>query len=297
MTTLEEDPKDGNEESLENLKSLLGFERISFSNKIAKGVYEQEADRVRITATVGKWNIGHFEDSINYLKPFEALLQVEMGKLVVSFGSVGMSLEQAYANFLNEISLEEYSVYSYLMRAGYLVYHHDFEKDRLKYEAMQNKKMLNKEDEMIWCVLKEKLDLPFAEKFFTEEFQLYADTKRAMEEISAKISGRDGDLQKLPVDKSERHKRDLSPQESPQSKRLKTANDDERTSESFLDVLKTETEYFAYEDIFKSFSFIKRAEVSETFDCSLKFHFDVFSPKNNFKRTEDLPSYRLIVIK
>lgn len=290
--------------SLTNLKTLLGFERISFSNKIAKGVYEQEANRVKVTTAYGKMNVGSYENGFNYLKPFEALLQIEMGRLVVSFGSVDMSLEQAYSIFLDpsiEISMEEYLVYSHLVRAGYFVYQHDFEKDKLKYEKMQLRETIRNEDEMVWCVLREKLNLPFSSNFVATESQLYNDTKKAMEEINMKISGNCSDsTNQMDIDsESSSNKRELSPEvvlPSSSSKKRKFNNVVKQKS-NFLDVLKSEVEFYAYEEIFKSFSFIQRAENPERPERNLKFNFDVFTPKKNFKRTEDLPSYRLLVIK
>lgn len=308
LTTLEELPDksddERNEEGLENLRTLLGFERIALSNKIIKGVYEPASNRVKVAAFSGKWKVGYFEDHVNYLKPFEALHQIELGRLEVTFDLVVMSVEQAYAIFLdpsNDVSFEEYAVYSYLMRTGYFVYDYSVEGDNLRYENLQKrlKKIeIDKEKEMIWCVLMEKLHLPTTSKLIETEPELYQITKDAMTAQSEKITGRRDETVKDLMETSEgpSQKRELSPIPDDFHKRLKTTNDTP-SEENFLDVLKTETEYYTHQNIFERFSFIRRAENFDAEKSKLKFSFDVFLPSTSFKRSEDIPNYRVVVIK
>ena len=294
----DEDLEPENPESTENLRMMLSFERIAFSNKISEGIYEVDKNRVRITSVTGRWNAGYIEECVKYLKPFEALQLIEMGRLKVTFDSVIMSVEQAYAIFLdpcNDVLFEEYLVYSNLIRCGYIVFQYNYDSDCLKYESLQKNnimKVLNKEDEMIWCVLMEKLNLPFSANFVNEEFQLYQQTKNDSETLNDRISGERLDATGEVV---ELKKRELSPVEELSSKRHKSIDDDPQ-DESFLDILKSEVEYCTHENIFKRFSFIKR-ENDLTPEKTLKFNFDVFVPRNKFKKSEDLPNYRLLIVK
>ena len=286
-------------ECLENLKTLLGLERVTLSVKTSKGIYERDKNRVKIVSAIGKWNIGYYENKVNYLKPHEALFQIEIRKLEVTFDSVIMSIEQAYAIFLdpkNEFSFEEYLVYVQLSRVGYFVEQHNPAIDKQKYETIINKRTLNNEDEMIWTVLKEKLDLPVSSQFINDEFELYEQTKASMKNICKSISGDQGESYA-----GERTtKRCLSPgakrEDEISSKRHKL-DENEYQEQNFLDILKVEVEFFTYQEIFKKFSFIKRHEDVKKLDRQLKFNFDVFLPKPNRKRTEDLPSYRIVVVK
>lgn len=237
---------------------------------------------------------------------------MEMSRIEISFDTVVMSIEQAYAVFLdpcNEVSFEEYLVYSYLCRAGYFVYQHDPEIDSNKFQAAENKTVINKEDEMVWCVLMEKLNLSVSTNFIDQEKSLYEETKNKMNLHCEQICGKRQEEiaeQESPIDLSKHFsencpkvKRDLSPQNpqsEPSSKKFK-ADDSQSQDDNFLDVLKQEVEYIAYQEIFKKFSFLKRAESFAQFDRQLNLKFDIFLPKTNFKRTEDLPTYRLLIIK
>lgn len=230
-----------------------------------------------------------------------------MSRIEIRFDTVVMSIEQAYAVFLdpsNEVSFEEYLVYSYLCRAGYFVYQHDPEIDSNKFLAAENKTIINKEDEMVWCVLMEKLNLPVSANFIDQEKSLYEDTKNKMNLHCEQICGKRHEEEaekETPIDLSMHFakncsKRDLSPQNEPSSKKFKS-DDSQTQNENFLDILKQEVEYIAYQEIFKKFNFLKRAESLQKPDRNLNLKFDIFLPKTNFKRTEDLPTYRLLIIK
>lgn len=240
-------------------------------------------------STVGKWNVGYYRNGVNFVSPHEALYLMEMCKLEVTFETIPMSIEQAYAIFLdesNEVSFEEYLVYSYLSRAGYFVHIHKPDVDREKFEAAATR-VINKEDEMVWCVLKEKLSLPVSADFIKQEHELYEITKSSMnslcEQISGKLAEREAEL-------------DVRNEDEPSAKRHKP-EPEKHLTRNFIDTLKTEVEYSSYEHIFNKFSYIKRAENFEMTDRNLKFNFDIFLPKINFKKTEDLPNYRIVIVK
>lgn len=289
------------DECLVNLKSMLDLERVVLSTKISRGIFEECQNRVKVVSQCGKWNVGYFEDNVNYLKPHEALHLMEMKRLEVLFEMVVMSMEQAYLMFLdtqNKISLEQYLVYSYLIRAGYYVMQHNPELDRLKYETFLNKTKISKEDDMIWCVLMEKLNLPISTKFISDEIQLYEETKCSMEKFCKRISGMqeaDCDYADESIETSNK-KRQKSPTVKSSNKRRKSRCVESQI-ENFLDILKSETEYFNHQQIFQKFSFIKRAEELCIVDRILCFHFDVFIPKANLKKSEDLSNYRVVVLK
>lgn len=194
-----------------------------------------------------------------------------------------MSLEQAYAIFLGgsdyDLSWEEYMVYSYLIRCGYFVFLPDPEVDLEKYENSQLRNQSKTEDEMIWCVLKENLHLPYSFDFIKTNYNLYEKTKAAMKKNFAAISGDDNDSIK-----------------EPPMKKFKSLNEEQEGN--FLDILKAETEYLSYEEIFKKFTFITRNEFSNPTEeeKKLNFSFDVYYQKTKFKRTEQLADYRLLVL-
>lgn len=211
-----------------------------------------------------------------------------------------MSVEQAYTIFLdtcNEICLEKYLVYSHLLRAGYFVFEHNQNTDEIKFRASEAREAMCKEDEMVWCVLMEQLNLPVSLNLIEEEPQLYQKTKMEMQLSCEQICGereRDETILKLDYSKA---KRDPSPlNEEPLSKRPKMF-DDEFQCGNFLDILKSEVEFSIYQETFKKFNFIKKADSFAKTNSNLKFHFDVYSPKAHFKKTEDLPNYRIVVIK
>lgn len=240
------------------------------------------------------------------MQPHEALYLMETGRLEVRLNDVVMSIEQAYTIFLdprNDLSFEEYLVYSYLSRAGYIVYQNDPEAEINKINAAKSKSLAKKEDEMIWCVLMEKLNLPVPKMFINQEKQLYEETKMRMnlhcEQIQGarQEAGESTDSNSKIIKAHSRSKRELSPQESPDepaSKSLKS-NSAESQEHNFLDVLKTEVEYIAHQEIFEKFQFVKRANTFNSPSRKFSLKFDIFLPKTNFKRTEDLPTYRLII--
>lgn len=205
-----------------------------------------------------------------------------------------MSVEQAYSIFLSskcELSHEDYTVYSYISRVGYIIIIHDFEADKEKFTLLEERKKVNKEDEMIWCILMEKLYLPYSKETIESDRDLYLKTKLAMDKSAAIISGQSVDNMELDHVVHEKS-------EEPPNKRFKS--DSLEDDNNFLDILKTELEYLSYRHIFDKFSYVTRKTFNESeYDNvrNLNFTFDVFLPKTHFKRTEQLSNYRVIVLK
>lgn len=262
-------------ESLESLHKLLRLERVSFDNKIAHGVYEFNRGRVKLESNIGlKTNFGYFENQINYLRPHEALFLLEMCKLKITFNDVIMSLEQAYAIFLcceNSLALEEYVVYSQVMRCGYNVklYNPNLSAEIPPGYAVE----VSKKDEMVWKIYSNSSteELPDVDK------ALHSQIKAEMDANFKQISGREShDTIEPPA---------------------KKAKVNETESEHLIDILKDEQSFKKYSELVSKFDFIKRHQVSTVDDESvqLNFHFDVFTAKQS--TSEDIPSYRILVVK
>lgn len=219
-----------------------------------------------------------------------------MNKLEANFDGIPISVEQAYAIFLNarsELTLEEYLVYSHLVRIGYFVAIHNPEHDHDKYAAAEERKRLKKEDEMIWSVLMKKLKMPYSHEFIEKERDLYLNTKTEMNKHCIAISGQNHHTDYFNDDDDDD---DDGNQAEPPLKKLKSVYDDGQV-DTFLDILKTQRDYLSHEQQFKEFSYISRKDDDESIDCGqLKFSFDVFLPKRNFRRTEDLANYRLFLL-
>lgn len=204
-----------------------------------------------------------------------------------------MSIEQGYAVFLgyrseNSLSWEEYMVYSYLIRAGYYVSLPNADADEEKYEYSQLRNQSKIEDQMIRCVLNETLNLPFSFDFVTSNYNLYLKTKTAMKNhFNAIARGNEPSVDDDDDDRS---------CEEPPSKKFKPFNGEQERN--FLDILKAESEYLTYQELFKKFSVISRNEFLRATeeDKTLEFSFDIYYQKSNFKRTEQLANYRLLVL-
>lgn len=200
-----------------------------------------------------------------------------------------MSIQQGYAIFLghhNEISLrwEEYIVYSYLIRAGYYAFLPNAIMDKEKFENSKLRNQDKIEDEMIRCVLNENLNLPFSFDFVTSNYSLYDKTKKEMKNHFNAITNGKGI-------KDENNDSEIY---EPPSKKFKVFNEEQERN--FLDILKAESEYLTYQEVFKKFSAISRNESLSSNDKPLKFSFDIHYQKANFKRTENLANFRLLVL-
>lgn len=276
LTSQEDDFKEINENALESLQTLLSLQRVAFDNKIARGVLESDMHRVRLESNVGLKNMGYFVNQINYLRPHEALYCLEMNKLRVTFDDVVMSLEQSFEIFLscdNAMCLEEYLVYSNLMRSGYNV--KLYNPDMSIVIPAGYKVQISKQNEMVWQVLKRRLKLTHSE-VSEEDRNLFELTKVHMDENFKTISGRDYE--------------EVS---EPPSKRLRV---DGISESHFVDVLKFEDKFQSYSDILSKFDFIQRHQTTahENQIRNLAFNFDVFAAKQS---TEGIPSYRILVVK
>lgn len=229
----------------------------------------------------------------------------------VEFGSTQMSIEQAFAIFLDPqkvtICLPQYLIYSKLMRFGYIVNKHDPQLDKQTYDLEVFKQEINMENEVTWNCLMEKLDQPVQKQITQKWPELYENTKQSMNQLCNKIRDQISVAEEQPLVGPDFWK---TPNVS--SKTLKKkVNDMKSQTElncikiysqpgSFLDVLKVERSYQNFKDIFESISIVKKLHV----DCdmeidgadSFNFDFDVHLPDANYKKNR-LPDYRLIVLR
>jgi hypothetical protein len=130
-------------------------------------------------------------------------------------------------------------------------------------------------------VLNESLNLPFSFDFVTANYNNYLETKTAMQNHFNAIAGETTSCNNC---------------YEPPPKKFKLFNDEQERN--FLDILKAENEYLSYRELFKKFSSISRNEFPHPSDENrkLEFSFDVYYQKSNFKRTENLANYRLLVL-
>lgn len=276
LSSLEECDLDNDENPLENLENLLSLQRVLFKSKISQGIYEQNLNRIKLEVVHEMNTFGFFVNQVHYLRPYEALYFIEIGKLEVKFDTIVMSLDQAYENFIgseSSLSLEEYLVYQHLMRSGYILKIHNPHYSQINREKYSVH--VTKEQEIVWKILIEQLKLsPTNEELPETDKELYHQTKMKMNEDFKKISGRDFDESSEPLLKKQK------------------TNFNEPES-SFLDVLKNEPEFFNHQEVFNKFNFIRRyCDENEISDSELKFNFDVFVGQ----KLDETPSYRIIVV-
>ncbi|CAG4990657.1 unnamed protein product [Colias eurytheme] len=113
--------------SLEAKKCLIEVERIEKRGQLSHAEWKDELMLAEVTQKCGGyWQyLGHNVGRILYLRPEEALLLMELNCLLLKYGGVTVSLQQAYTLLLQgDINLLKYKVYASLSRIGYKVYKH-----------------------------------------------------------------------------------------------------------------------------------------------------------------------------
>ncbi|XP_050074900.1 tRNA-splicing endonuclease subunit Sen54 [Anopheles maculipalpis] len=142
----------------DQFRRLLSQERVNKSDSISEGVWESDHRRIRITKVEGKWQSFGYEDATGkYVECHEALFLMEMNRLMVKWNHVVVSIEQGYSLFLGHpetLTLEEYQVYSILVRASYYVLRYDSSR---KYCTAKSD-LLSTEEQCVWKNLFEMLN-------------------------------------------------------------------------------------------------------------------------------------------
>ncbi|XP_046741148.1 uncharacterized protein LOC124408330 [Diprion similis] len=123
------------EKGLKDRKDLLGIERVERSSQLATAEWLPLESRARVTKKSGQeWtNFGLEENLELYLIPEEALLLLELNRLELTWEGVPLSVQQAYAVLLEsnqpKCNIDEYRVYSHLVRQGYRLQRFRYEDD------------------------------------------------------------------------------------------------------------------------------------------------------------------------
>ncbi|RZF47676.1 hypothetical protein LSTR_LSTR006312 [Laodelphax striatellus] len=115
---------------------------------------KRKAGKAKVLKKVGKhWeSVGHHSDGNEWLYPEEALVLLETNCLELLLYEVPLSIERAYSTLINDkngCNLDEYRVYSHLVRHGYRLFRHSsavsvtrYEKDiNLEQHVLNDKKL------------------------------------------------------------------------------------------------------------------------------------------------------------
>ncbi|KAK9303856.1 hypothetical protein QLX08_004586 [Tetragonisca angustula] len=106
-------------------KNLIAIERVDRISQLASAEWLPEQKRAKVKKYSGQdWSSFGLEKSgILYLIPEEALFLLEANCLELTWNDVALSIQQAYELLIDnvECSLEEYRVYSQLVRYGYRI--------------------------------------------------------------------------------------------------------------------------------------------------------------------------------
>lgn len=113
------------EHFLQLQRSSLSAHRVTAEKSLSKGEWRSATGLVHITIQKGgHWQIhGHCHQQQLYLLAEEAVFLMEKGALeVVSCSeNVPITLQEAYHSLIGHMPLEQYLVYAWLKRAGYVV--------------------------------------------------------------------------------------------------------------------------------------------------------------------------------
>lgn len=226
-------------------------------------------------------------------------------RLIVYWDTVVISLQQAYGLFLGypeSLTLEQYQVYSILMRAGYYVLKCDSNR---KYQAVDSslERKLSVEEKCVWQNLYHILRQPHP---LVEEVELdlnaamHDKVRESMQNLNSVITMQQGPRSSDEDDMTaecnpEKRKHSDSDHDDDHRKRVKT---NETVPEIKTD---KKSRLDSFIDLFASFDVVKSAigthlPVDEE-QPTLKLHFDVFpSDGSIFRKSQPvIPEYRIIV--
>ncbi|XP_033196976.1 tRNA splicing endonuclease subunit 54 isoform X2 [Bombus vancouverensis nearcticus] len=115
-------------------KNLIAIERVDRISQLASAEWLPEQKRAKVTKYSGQdWSSFGLEKSGTlYLIPEEALFLLEANCLELTWNDVALSIQQAYELLIDnvECSLEEYRVYSQLVRYGYRIQRFVYDSER-----------------------------------------------------------------------------------------------------------------------------------------------------------------------
>uniref|UniRef100_A0A182MW92 tRNA-splicing endonuclease subunit Sen54 N-terminal domain-containing protein n=1 Tax=Anopheles culicifacies TaxID=139723 RepID=A0A182MW92_9DIPT len=166
----------------DQFRRMLSQERVNKLDSISEGVWENDHRRIRITRVEGKWQSYGYEDSTGkYVESHEGLFLMEMNRLIVRWNGMVLSIEQGYSLLLGHpgtLTLEEYQVYSILVRASYYVLRYD--PSRKYCSAERN--LPSAEERCVWSNLFAMLNQPNprANVYPKDDPKLYETVRRSM---------------------------------------------------------------------------------------------------------------------
>ncbi|XP_055612931.1 uncharacterized protein LOC129759485 [Uranotaenia lowii] len=274
----------------DSFRRILAQQRINREAGCSEGEWEPEQQRVRIVKAVGKWNVyGYGQDGQHYLDGYEALHLMEMNRLIVYWNSVPFSIEQAYLLFLGHattLSLEEYQVYSRLMRCGYYLLKYD---PTRKYRSVPVPEIkMDDEEKCIWKNLFELLRQPHplnTDKSIDES--TFCSIRQSMTHHSERIKSQVKIADEIEGSSNTENDAEPSP------KRLRF----EEIQPSRITKLDRMIQLFEKIDVIKSNLRLEPSDNLANDGQSPKLTFDVYSTEGAvFRKSEPpIPEYRIIV--
>ncbi|XP_064644318.1 tRNA-splicing endonuclease subunit Sen54-like [Lineus longissimus] len=111
------------EKALANTREVLSEAKVNLCGSLVTGLWLPDQSLVEVVKGKGLfWQyMGHSEMKKDYLFPEEALFLLDSGTMEVLYGGMPLSIQQAYARLLCDLTIAEYQVYAHLMRQGYIV--------------------------------------------------------------------------------------------------------------------------------------------------------------------------------
>uniref|UniRef100_A0A182Y2I9 tRNA_int_end_N2 domain-containing protein n=1 Tax=Anopheles stephensi TaxID=30069 RepID=A0A182Y2I9_ANOST len=272
----------------DQFRRLLLQERVNKSGCISEGVWENDQRRIRITKVEGKWQSFGYEDATGkYVDSHEGLFLMEMNRLMVRWNSMVVSIEQGYSLFLGHpetLTLEEYQIYSMLVRASYYVLRYD---PARRYSAGQSD-VPSAEERCVWRNLFEMLNQSNPRDGGTipkEDSKLYETVKRSMKKYSNII-------RKPPQSYQEQYR------DEPASKRQRSENTATKRENDGFKRIEQFRRMFDRFDIVRSLIDEGSSDIVEPEgESTLRLAFDLFATESQtFKKSlPPLPIARIIV--
>ncbi|KXJ84519.1 hypothetical protein RP20_CCG023549 [Aedes albopictus] len=273
----------------DEFRTVLAQQRVAKGEAYSEGEWDNDRKRVRIRKAVGKWHIyGYQEDQIRYVDGYEALHLLEM----------------AYSLFLgypDSLSLEQYKVYSTMMRAGFYLLKSDSNR-KYQIETGTVERDLDEEHACVWRNLYRILRQPnpLVEQSEQTDRALAEKVQQSMQNFNSMIALQSGSNDEVEStngdDNTQKRKTSNADQELP-PKRQRT---DETASWEPKNALQSKINNFA--DLFESFEIVQSTIGSDVeavdYDPNVQLHFDVFfsSDGTTFRRSQPIvPEYRIII--
>ncbi|KZC10248.1 PREDICTED: putative uncharacterized protein DDB_G0282133 [Dufourea novaeangliae] len=133
------------EKGIKSHKNLIAVERVDRISQLASAEWLPLQKRARVKKFTGvDWgNFGLEKNCVLYLLPEEALFLLETNCLELTWNDVPLSIQQAYELLIDnvECTIEEYRVYSHLVRYGYRIQRFIYDLDKnIKNDESSNTK-------------------------------------------------------------------------------------------------------------------------------------------------------------